>query len=109
MQAEEALAGRKEAVLFGIHEAYLSVDEARKKADLAAIALKTAEEGTRLIRIRYEGALSPLLDLLDAQTALNQARAAAAAAENEWLTAKARLGYESGTILEDLNVEPSIP
>jgi outer membrane protein TolC len=49
------------------------------------------------------------LDLLDAQTALNQARAAAAAAENEWLTAKARLGYESGTILEDLNVEPSIP
>ena len=109
MQAEEALAARKEGILFGIHEAYLSVDETRKKADLAAVTLKTAEEGTRLIRVRYEGALSPLVDLLDAQTALNQARAAAAAAENEWLTAKARLCYESGTILEDLNVEPSVP
>jgi outer membrane protein TolC len=108
LQAEEALAGRKDAVLFGIHEAYLSVDEARKNADLAAAALKSAEEGTRLIRLRYEGSLSPLVDLLDAQTALNQARAGAAAAENEWLTAKARLCYESGTILEDLNIEPSL-
>lgn len=108
MQAEEALAGRKDAVLFGIYDAYLSVDEARKNADLAAATLKTAEEGTRLIRLRYEGSLSPLVDLLDAQTALNQARAGAAAAENEWLTAKARLGYESGTILEDLNIEPSL-
>lgn len=107
IQVEEALAGRKAAVLFSIHEAFLSVDEARKKADLAAASLKTAEEGTRLVRVRYEGALSPLVDLLDAQTALNQARANAAAAENEWLTAKARLCFESGTILEDLNIEPS--
>jgi outer membrane protein len=107
-QAEEALAGRKDVVLFGIHEAYLSVDEARKNADLAAATLKTAEEGTRLIRLRYEGSLSPLVDLLDAQTALNQARAGAAAAENAWITAKARLGYESGTILEDLQIEPSL-
>jgi len=106
MQIEETLAGQKAAVAFGIHEAYLSVEETRKKADLAAVALKTAEEGTRLVRVRYEGALAPLVDLLDAQTALNQARANAAAAENEWLVTKARLAYESGTILEDLNIQP---
>ncbi|MBN1548581.1 MAG: TolC family protein, partial [Syntrophaceae bacterium] len=68
IQIDEALAGQKAAVSFSIHEAYLSVDETRKKADLAAAALKTAVEGTRLVRVRYEGALSPLVDLLDAQT-----------------------------------------
>jgi outer membrane protein TolC len=105
MQLEAALAGQKATVAFGIHEAYLSVDEARQKADLTAAALKTAEEGTRLVRVRYEGALAPLVDLLDAQTALNQARANAAAAENDWIDAKARLAYEGGTILNDLNVK----
>ncbi len=105
LQAEEALSGQKAAVAFGIHEAFLSVEETRKKADLAAAALKTAEEGTRLVRVRYEGALAPLVDLLDAQTALNQARANAAAAENAWISTKARLAYESGTILQDLNIE----
>jgi len=104
-ETEEHLKGLKQAVSFGVYEAYLSVDEARKNAELSRSALKTAEEGTRLVTVRYGRSLSPIVDLLDSQVSLDRARADVVARGNEYLLSIINLCYESGTILRDLKIE----
>ena len=104
-ETEEQLKGLTQLVSFKIQESYLTVVEARKNAELARAALKTAEEGQRLVKSRYENSLSPLVNFLDVQVHLNQARANGVAKENEYLYAVINLGFESGTILKDLRIE----
>jgi outer membrane protein TolC len=104
-ETEEYLQGLKKAVSFKVYESYRSVEEKGKNLELAQCSLATAEEGQRLVQVRYENSLSPLIDLLDAQMALDQARAAVVASRNEHELAKAGLSCESGTILHDLAVE----
>lgn len=102
-EAGEYLEGLKKAISFKIHEAYLNVNEAIKNRELAISALKSAEEGRRLVRTRYENGLSPLVDLLDAQVNLDHARANLVAMENNYRVAAINLSYEGGTILNDLS------
>jgi len=103
--AREQLSGLKKAVSFRVYEAYLGIGEARKTLALADRALKSAEEGRRLVRVRYENDLCPLVDLLNAQVSLDQARANLTAREGEERLAMVRLSYESGMIMKDLNIE----
>ncbi|MFZ6007626.1 MAG: TolC family protein [Nitrospirota bacterium] len=104
-ETEEYLNGLKKTVAFKVYEAYLGAEEARKNVELSKAALKTAEEGKRLVKIRYENALSPIVDLMDAQVSLDHARANLVAKENEYRIAVVNLSYESGTILRDLKIE----
>jgi outer membrane protein TolC len=104
-EAEEYLKGMKKMVSFQVDEAWLTLDEAKKNRELAQEELKTAEEGRRLVKVRYEGALSPMLDLLDAQVSFDRARANQVAKENEYKVAIFSLGYASGTILQELQIE----
>ncbi len=104
-ETEEQLKGLTDLVSFRIQEAYLTVEEARKNAELAVAALKTAEESQRLVKSRYENSLSSLVDFLDVQVHLNRARADGVAKENEYLFSVINLGFESGTILKDLKIE----
>ena len=99
------LNGLKRFISFKITEAYLAVDEAGKNADLSRSAVRTAEEGRRLVMARFENALAPLVDLLDVQLSLDQARANRVMRENEFRLAVIRLSFESGTIIQDLNLE----
>jgi outer membrane protein TolC len=104
-QAQEYLSAMKKGVSFKIYEAYMNVEEARKNIELTKEALKTAEEGRRLLKLRYENGLSSLADLLNAQASLEQARANLVERENAYRASVASLSYESGTILQDLNIE----
>jgi len=104
-QTLEYLNGLKKSVSFRIYEAYLGVEEARKNMDLAGDAEKTAEEGERLVRSRYENSLSPIVDLLDAQVSLDNARANDVMKKNDYRVSIANLGFQSGTILKDLGLE----
>jgi outer membrane protein TolC len=108
VEAEQYLAGLKKAVSYKVHEAYLSAQEAAKNLDLANAALATAEEGKRLVFMRYENSLTPLVDLLDAQTNLDHSRAKAVHFANEYTFSLIRLGYESGTILNDLEINTAL-
>lgn len=103
-ETEAALDGFRKAVAFKVYEAHMAVDEERKNVALSVAALQTAEEGRRLVKERYENALSPLTDLLDAQVSLDHARASLVSAENNYRFSVAKLGFESGTILKDLGV-----
>lgn len=104
-EAEEHLKGMKKMVSFQVDEAWLTLEEARKNLELVQEELKTAEEGRRLVKTRYEGALSPMVDLLDSQVSYDRARANRVAKENEYKLAIAALGFAGGTILQDLQVE----
>lgn len=104
-EVKEHVNSLREFISFKVHEAYLSVEEAKKNIDLAHAALKSAEEGKRVVVSRYENSLSPIVDLLDVQLNLNRARATAVARENAYKLAVINLGYESGTIMKDLNIE----
>ena len=104
-EAEEYLKGMKKMVSFQVDEAWLTLEEAKKNQELAQEELKTAEEGRRLVKVRYEGALSPMVDLLDAQVSFDRARANRVAKENEYKLAIFNLGYASGTILQELQIE----
>jgi outer membrane protein len=105
LEAEEHLEGMKKMVSFQVDEAWLTREEAKKNWELAQEALKTAEEGRRLVKVRYEGSLSPIVDMLDAQLSFDHARANLVARENEYKLAIANLCYASGTILADLKLE----
>ena len=103
--AQEQLSGLKKAISYRVYEVYLSIDEAQRNVDLARRAALAAEEGKRLVQLRYENGLYPLVDLLNAQAGLDQARAGLVAREGERRLATARLSYESGAIMQDLNLE----
>lgn len=102
--AEEYLAGLKKAISFQIFQAYETVNEAGQNVGLAEEALKSAREGQRLVNLRYKNSLSPLVDLLDSQTSLDQSRANLVARENERQLAILSLSYKSGMILDDLHI-----
>ena len=107
--AREQTAAMKKGVSYKIYEAYLNVEEARKNIELAEETLKTADEGTRLLRMRYENGFSSLADLLTAQSSLEQARAGRVERRNAYQTALAALSFESGTLLKDLNLDRETP
>jgi len=100
----EYLEGLTKAVAFKVREAYLTLKEAEKNRDLAASSLRSAEEGRRLVRIRYENGLSPIVDLLDAQLNVDHARANLVSMENNYRMAVLDLSFEAGTILRDLDI-----
>lgn len=104
-EAGEYLEGLKKAINFKVHEAFMNVEEALKNKELAASALKSAEEGRRLVRIRYENGLSPIVDLLDAQLNVDHARANLVAMDNNFKISAINLSYEAGILLRDLNIE----
>jgi outer membrane protein TolC len=101
----EYLEGLKKRISFMIYDAYLTVDETKKRFELAGHALKAAEEGRRLVKTRYDNALSAMVDLLDVQANLDASRANVVEKEGAYLTALANLGFQSGTILKDLGIE----
>ncbi len=104
-ETESRLKGLKQYVAFKIHEAYLAVEEAGKNVELSQAALRTAEEGKRLVKTRFENSLSPVIDLLDVQLNLDHTRARAVTRQNEYRLSIINLSYESGTILKDLNIK----
>lgn len=95
-QAESYLAALTKEARFRVREAWLRLEEARAGIAIAASALAAAEEGVRLVRVRYENGLAPMVTLLDAQGALNRARSDAARAQAGVASARGELLFRAG-------------
>src|SRR5512139_2090260 len=98
-KAEEYYRGEKDQAAYQVAQAYLGIREAERRGEIARAAVEAAEEGVRLIRNRYESHIGRMIDVLDAQAALDRARAEAVKAENDVRQSRARLMYASGTLL----------
>jgi outer membrane protein len=91
--------GMRDRATFEAAQAELGVKEATLRREIARAALASAEEGVRLLKSRYENHLGRMVDLLDAQTALDGARAARIRAENDVRISRAQRLYASGGLL----------
>ena len=91
--------GMRDQAAFEEAQADLGVKEAMLRGEIARAALASAEEGVRLLTSRYENHLGRMVDLLDAQTALDGARAARIRAENDVRLSRAQRLYASGGLL----------
>ncbi|HEY3488993.1 MAG TPA: TolC family protein [Candidatus Deferrimicrobiaceae bacterium] len=98
-KAQEQLRGAGDQAAYEVSAAFLSVSDAESRVAIAREAVTAAEEGVRLIRSRYENQLGKMIDLLDAQSALDGARAGQVRAGNDLRQAQADLEYATGTLL----------
>jgi len=104
-EAQQYLEGLKKNVLYKVYESYQNIEESRKNLELANSALKSAEEGKRLVLKRWENSLSPFVDLMDAQINLDGARVNVVKSKNDYKLSLINLSFESGIIFKDLGIE----
>ena len=104
-EAQEYLEGFKNQIAYKIYESCQNIEEAQKNLELSTSALKTAEEGKRLVLKRWENSLSPMVDMLDAQINLDKARADVVKTTNDYKVALLSLSFESGILFKDLGIE----
>lgn len=100
--AREYLAYQEREAAFQVRESLLRRDEAERKLVVARAACMDAEEGVRLITRRFANSLATLVEVLDAQTALNRARAAVVEYETGHALATARVWYSAGIFLQEV-------
>ncbi len=96
LQAESFLAALTKEARFRVREGWLRLKEAQAGIAIAEKALAAAEEGVRLVRVRYENGLAPMVTLLDAQSALNRSRSDAARAHAGVASALGELLFRAG-------------
>ncbi len=100
--AAEYLAHQREEIALEVEEEYLRRAEAGKRLEVARHALLDAEEDVRLVTKRFENSLATIVDLLDAQTALNISRVQLADAEIAASRATGRLYHAAGIFLQEV-------
>ena len=105
LEAEAYYNGLKREIIFRINQAYLNVQEASRGKELASSRLSLADETVRLMQKRYENSLATVVELLDAQTSLDSARADLVAKTNSHLIFLARLMFQSNLIEQEYLAE----
>ena len=100
--AREMLEATSKDVRYQLKESYLRRDEAGQQLEVARHAVADAEETVRLLAKRYENSLSTMAELLDAQTALNQARANLVETGAGYALAGGRVYYMTGTFVKEM-------
>jgi outer membrane protein len=92
---------RREAGL-KVRESYLRSEEMGKRLEVASNTLQDAEETVRLLSRRFENSLATMVELLDAQTALNQTRADLVDTEANFALARGYVYYTTGTFFKEM-------
>ena len=85
-----------------VRESYLRSEEMGQRFEVARNSLQDAEETVRLLDKRFENSLATMAELLDAQTALNQARADLVDSEADFALARGYVYYTAGTFLKEM-------
>lgn len=89
-------------ILLQVTEQSLRREEAAARLQVARNAVHDAEEVVRLIGKRFENSLATMVELLDAQTALNRSRTLFVEAESDFSLATARLYHAAGVFLKEV-------
>jgi outer membrane protein TolC len=100
--AREMLESATKNVRYQLKESYLRRQEAEKQLEVAKNAVLDAEETVRLLTKRYENSLATMVELLDAQTALNQVRANLVETEAGYALAGGQVYYMTGTFVKEM-------
>jgi outer membrane protein TolC len=85
-----------------VRESFLRRDEAMKRLEVARASCLNAEEGLRLIEKRFAGSLATMVEVLDAQTALNTSRVNLVETQTGYALATAKVWHTAGVFLEEV-------
>lgn len=86
-----------------VQQAWLSLKEAMERLDVTKKTLEQAEEDMRVSEGRYKEGLGNILEVLDAQTALTQAKTNYVVASYDIAIARAKLDKAVGKAIEEEN------
>jgi outer membrane protein TolC len=100
--ARENLEQKTREAAFQVRESLLRREEAEKRLAVARASFLDAEEGVRLITKRFANSLATLVEVLDAQTALNRARSSVVENETGYALATARVWFNAGIFLQEV-------
>ena len=100
--AREYLDQHTREISLQVKESLLRRDEAAKRLEVARASYLHAEEGVRLISKRFVNSLATMVEVLDAQTALNRARVNMVENETGYALATARIWYAAGVFLKEV-------
>jgi outer membrane protein TolC len=100
--ADERLEQYRKEIALEVTACRLRRAEAAQRLEFARSAIADSEEGARIVATRYENALATMVDLLDAQTALDRSRAAVADCEADYALAAGRLHHAAGIFLKEV-------
>ena len=82
-----------------IRSSFLSMREAEKRIDTSSVAVNQAEENYRIAEIRYQAGVGTNLDVLDSQSALNQAKTNYLKAMYDYNTNRSKLDKAMGVVV----------
>jgi outer membrane protein TolC len=99
----ETLEQSMKETTYQVQESLLRREEMEKRREVAHHSLLDAEETVRLISKRFENSLATMAELLDAQSALNQARASLVESETNHALAGGQVYYTTGIFLKEMN------
>ena len=100
--AAELLENDRREVALQVTEGVLRREEAGLKLESARAAVQAAREGVRLVRLRFENGLSPMVEMMDAEAALNRSRASLVEVENSYRRSAAQLYFTSGVFMKEV-------
>lgn len=95
-KAEYTLLDKEDNVDLEVRQAYLNMREAEKRFNSTALAVKQAEEDYFIASEKYKVGAGIVLDVIDAEYALSQARLNYASAQYDYARYKANLEYVIG-------------
>ena len=96
-KAEYELSDTEDTIDLEVRQAYLNMREAERRFNSTAMAVKQAEEDYFIATEKYKVGAGIILDVIDAELALSQARLNYASAQYDYARYKANLEYVIGT------------
>lgn len=100
--AAEMLENQSREVALQVTESVLRREEAGLKLETARAAVRAAEEGSRLVSLRFRNGLSTMAELMDVEAALNRARVNLVEVDTAYQGATAEVYYQSGVFLKEV-------
>jgi outer membrane protein TolC len=100
--AAEMLENRTREVRYRVRESSMRREEMGKRLEVVRHSLEDAEETVRLLTRRFDNSLATMVELLDAQTALNQVRAGVVESEVNYSLAGGNVYYAAGIFMKEM-------
>ncbi len=108
--ANAALKGQEQAVTLQVWSSYYGLKTASQRLKTTHDLMQSATESYDVALARYKEGVGTILDLLQAQSSLENARAQSIEARSDWFTSAAQLAYDTGSLsLEDPNLKNAVP
>jgi outer membrane protein TolC len=100
--AAELLESRAREVRYRVRESSMRLEEMGKRLEVVRHSLEDAVETVRLLTKRFDNSLATMVELLDAQTALNQVRAGLVESEANYNLAGGNVYYTAGIFMKEM-------